>query len=65
MRLCQKQLCKGLKSENFSSKKELNKKEILILNRGAYVLHFWKRIKKKFVVILMGNNYVIIRNFGL
>ena len=63
-RLYHKQLYKGVNSESFSSKIELKKTEMIMLNGGTYVLHFWDEVKENFVVILMKKNYVIIRNFG-
>ena len=62
---CQKQLCKGLNSETFSSKIELKKTETIMLNRETYVLHFWEKVKDNFMVILNRKNYVIIRSFGV
>ena len=46
IRLCQKQLCKGLNSKTFSSKIELKKIEIIMLNRGTHVLHFWEKVRE-------------------
>ena len=59
-----KSIMQRSKSETFSSKIELKKTEIFMLNRGTYVLHFRKKVRESFMVILMRKNYVKIKNFG-